>query len=159
MQKKNCPKILTLNLHIITILPVLSNKGNKDKIALDYARISIEYCMGEKGSFSSKLISRVRKILTQCDNFKAIFCFPFYINDNRFHFVVHLFWHHRRQRCGKIITDQLTTTDFSYHILTSFGINMLTDMDKTFPAESNHDIHRRSQNNVGKQGKSQNNNL
>ena len=96
--------------------------------------------MSEKWSFSSKLIFRVRKILTQSDHFKAIFCFPFYIKDNRFHFVVHLFWHHRRQRCGKIITDQLTTTDFSYHILTSFGIYMLTDMDKTFPAESGHDI-------------------
>lgn len=119
---------------------MLSNKGNKDKTVLHYVRISIEYCTGEKWSFSSKLIFRVRKILTQSDHFKAIFCFPFYIKDNRFHFVVHLFWHHRRQRCGKIITDQLTTTDFSYHILTSFGIYMLTDMDKTFPAESGHDI-------------------
>ena len=119
---------------------MLSNKGNKDKIVLHYVRISIEYCMSKKWSFSSKLIFRVRKILTQSDNVRAIFCFPFYTKDNRFHFVVHLFWHHRRQRCGKIITDQLTTTDFSYHILTSFGIYMLTDMDKTFPAESGHDI-------------------
>lgn len=119
---------------------MLSNKGNKDKIVLHFVRISREYCMSEKWSFSSKLIFRVRKILTQSDNVRAIFCFPFYTKDNRFHFVVHLFWHHRRQRCGKIITDQLTTTDFSYHILTSSGIYMLTDMDKTFPAESGHDI-------------------